>query len=147
MNRGLTIGLIMAVVFGICISFPSAGSAGDVLIITNKSVPASSISKVDIKKIFTGKKTRWENDQKINFIIQQGGSTHEQFLRTYVQRTPAQYSRYWKKQVFTGKGRRPTTVSTDEAVIEYVAGTEGAIGYISTESATSKVNIISIKAN
>lgn len=145
MNRRLTIGLIMAVIIGMYFTYPSA-SVGDVLIIANKNLPGTSISKEDIKDIFIGKKTNWENE-KITFVTLEEGETHKQFLQNYVKRTPAQYSRFWKKQIFTGKGRKPRSFKTEEGLIDYVAGTDGAIGYISTESVTGKVKVMSINAN
>lgn len=145
MNRSLTIRLFIAVVIGMLFTFPSAGSAGDVLIITNKNMPETSISREDVKDIFIGKKTNWANDEAITFVILEDGQTHQLFLQNYVKRTPAQYSRFWKKQIFTGKGRKPKSFKTEEALIDYVADTDGAIGYISTESASSKVKVMSIK--
>lgn len=144
MNRSLTIGWIIAAVVGMCFVFPSAGSTGDVLIIANKDVPENSVSMNEIKNIFTGKKTRWSNNEKINFVLTGSDETHRQFLQTYIRRTPQQFSRYWKKQVFTGKGRKPRGFNAEEDVIEYVAGTPGAIGYISTDSISNKVKVLGI---
>jgi ABC-type phosphate transport system substrate-binding protein len=147
MNRRLTIWLIAAVFVGLCASLPSVGAAGDVLVIANKDVPLSSLSQNDVKAIFLGKKTRWENEQKINFVLSEVDTTHQDFIQTFIRRTPSQYSRYWKKLVFTGKGRKPKSIKTDQGVVSYVASTSGAIGYISTEAVSSDVKVLSITAN
>ncbi|MFZ5568838.1 MAG: substrate-binding domain-containing protein [Thermodesulfobacteriota bacterium] len=137
----------MAVIIGIYFTYPSA-SVGEVLIIANSNLPGDSISREDIKDIFIGNKTTWQNEQ-ITFVIQDEGETHKEFLQNYVKRTPAQYSRFWKKQIFTGKGRKPRTFKNEEGLIEYVAGTDGAIGYISTDSVgkTGNVKVMKINGN
>ena len=147
MKRVLTIWLTLAIAVGMCFTFPSAGSAGDVFIIAHKSVPVSSITKGEIKKIFIGKMTRWPDDKKINFVTMDPGETHNKFLQNYIKRTPAQYNRYWKKQVFTGKGRKPKSFKTDKGVARYVASTEGAIGYVSDKNVANEVKVLSISAN
>jgi ABC-type phosphate transport system substrate-binding protein len=144
MNRNLTAGLIIAAIAGLLFSFPSSGSAGDVLIISNKSVSAESLTSDDVKKIFVGKKTRWDDNKKINFVILENDGIHKDFLREYVKRTPAQYRRFWKKQVFTGKGRRPISFKVEKDMIEYVANTSGAIGYVSTTASTDDVKVLSV---
>ncbi|MBW1893436.1 MAG: substrate-binding domain-containing protein [Deltaproteobacteria bacterium] len=144
MNRNLTVGLVIAAIAGLLFSFPSSGSAGDVLIISNKSVSADSLTNDDVKKIFIGKKTRWDDNKKISFVLMDSNGVHKDFLREYVKRTPAQYRRFWKKQVFTGKGRRPISFKVEKDMIEYVANTSGAIGYISASAATDGVKVLSI---
>lgn len=144
MNRNLTAGLIIAAIAGLLFSFPSSGSAGDVLIISNKSVSADSLTSDDVKKIFVGKKTRWDDNKKINFVILENDGIYRDFLREYVKRTPEQYRRFWKKQVFTGKGRRPVSFKVEKDMIEYVANTSGAIGYVSTTAPTDGVKVLSI---
>jgi len=39
---------------------------------------------------------------------------------------------YWQQQVFSGRGHPPPVLPSDAAVIEYVARTPGAIGYVSS---------------
>jgi ABC-type phosphate transport system substrate-binding protein len=113
--------------------FPNEQTAG-IVIIGNNNIPESSLSKTDIQNIFLGKKTKLDG-AKITFVILKEGDVHESFLKEYLSRTPAQYKKYWKKIVFTGKGKAPKTFKTEEALVEYVKNTEGAIGYIGSETA------------
>ena len=114
---------------------PDEQTAG-IVIIGNKNISESSLSKTDIQNIFLGKKTKL-GGTKITFVILKSGNVHESFLKEYLSRTPAQYNKYWKKMVFTGKGKAPKVFKTEEDLVEHVQNTEGAIGYIGTESAQS----------
>ncbi|MCD4820192.1 MAG: hypothetical protein K8S23_16035 [Candidatus Cloacimonetes bacterium] len=100
-----------------------------VTIIANISVQENSISAKNLKKIYLGKKTTWEDKSKIFFVICEDTELHKSFLKI-IKKTPSQFSNHWKKQIFTGKGKAPLKFETKEALIEYIATTDGAIGYI-----------------
>ncbi len=124
------IGMLFVLLVGVFVhpAFADEQKA-EAVIIGNKNIPKSSLSKTDIQNIFLGKKTKLDNT-KITFVILKSGDVHKSFLKEYLSRTPAQYKKYWKKIVFTGKGKAPKTCKTEEDLIEYVKNTKKAIGYI-----------------
>ncbi len=117
----------------------------DVQIIANQGSSDDSLSKKDIKKIFLGKKTKWDNGKKIVLATMTKGDTHAAFLKKYTGKTEAQFKNFWKKQVFTGKGQMPKKFADTEKVIEFVAKTPGAIGYIDAGSDVGSIKKIDIK--
>jgi len=146
MNCNKITGLVTAFIVGIFLIFPSTGGADDVVIITNKSVATDTLKEEEVKNIFIGKMTSWDGNQKINFVtLPKSDETHREFLKRFVKRTPAQYSRHWKKQIFTGKGKKPKSFQTEKGLLEYVAKTSGAIGYISTAQITDQIKVLKIK--
>ena len=133
---------VRMVVFIILLSIiPSVCLAGDVVVIANKSVSESSLSKDDISNIYLGKKSTWSNGKRIWFAVVKG-ETHDAFLKDYVGKTESQFNTFWKKQVFTGKGKPPKQFDSDRAIVEFVAQTTGAIGYVSAGADVSKVKTI-----
>ena len=118
--------------------------AADVVIVCNKNVPEDSLSKGEVKNIFLGKKTRWRNDEKIIFVISEASEAHKTFLKEYIGKNAFQYANYWKKQVFTGKGKPPKSFGTEESLLDYVSDTEGAIGYLPSEAPGNTVKTIPI---
>jgi ABC-type phosphate transport system substrate-binding protein len=110
------------------------GQDVDVVIIGNQTVPEKPLSTTDVQNIFLGKKTKL-NSTKITFVILKAGEVHERFLKEYLSRTPSQYTKYWKKMVFTGKGKAPKAFATEADLVEYVEKTEGAIGYVGLSTA------------
>ncbi len=121
-----------------------AADENNILIITHKDVPASLLSEEDIKQIFLGKKTKWRNNQKIRFATLSKKDEHKRFLKKYVGKTSIQYSHYFKQLIFTGKGKAPRSFSSSDHLVDYVANTQGAIGYISSkfEGQLENVNVI-----
>jgi ABC-type phosphate transport system substrate-binding protein len=117
----------------------------DVLIITNKDVKDTAITKEDLKEIFLGKKVQWTDNTKIRFVTSKEPDSHKTFLRTYINKSAKQYSNYWRKMVFTGKGKIPKSFTTSAEMIEYVSGTSGAIGYIGSSTTPANVNTINVQ--
>ncbi len=117
----------------------------DVLFITNKNVGEKNISSKDIKQIFLGKKKKWPDNTKIHFVISNEENLHGAFVKTFIKRSPKQFKAYWKNMVFSGKGKPPKSFKTTEELIEYVANTEGAIGYIDSGTTVVNVNTVSVE--
>lgn len=124
---------------------PSVATAGEMVVIGNPSVSTSELRKQDIKYIFLGVKTKWDDGSDIVFVIQKDYNAHADFLKTYIHKTTFQFANYWKKQIFTGKGFFPQTLLDDQEIIKFVSSTNGAIGYVSSSVNLSKVKTIRIK--
>lgn len=112
--------------WALCLAFP------DILIITNPDTQISSLKSKEIKDIFTGKKTRWNGDGKIIIATLKDSAVHEEFLREFVKKTPSQFKNFWRRKVFTGESKMPKTFADETSLIEFVASTKGAVGYISS---------------
>jgi len=123
---------------------PAFSMAENVLVIANRSVAVSGLDRDDIRKIFLGQKTTWDDGTKIIFVVQDRTKAGDAFLKTYLQKTAAQYDKYWKKQVFSGKGRAPYSFSSNQELVEFVSRTPGAIGYVSAATNTGDTKIITV---
>ncbi len=124
--------------------FVSVSLAADVTIIANNSVGDASLSKDRIKDIYTGKQSKWSDGSKIHMSAQKKNDTHKVFTKGFVGKSPSQFRMFWKKQVFTGKGKAPKAFKSDADIMKYVAETEGAIGYVSSGVAVNGVKTITI---
>jgi len=124
--------------------FYGTASAGSVLI-ANNSVTETSLSKEDINLIFLGKKTKWGNGQKINVAVLKQGDAHDSFLNTYINKTPAKYSSFWKIAIVSGTGFPPKFFQNEADLVEYVTEKEGAIGYISPETNHENTRVLEVK--
>ncbi|HLP48391.1 MAG TPA: hypothetical protein VK469_20795 [Candidatus Kapabacteria bacterium] len=100
-------------------------------IITNPGAQVLELKKKDIRDIYTGVKKMWDSGGKVIIAIMEGSKLHKQFLEEYVNKTPIQFRNYWREKVFTGEGENPKTFKTEQDLIDFVANTRGAIGYIS----------------
>lgn len=124
---------------------PVVSMAEGILIIANQSSTALSLDRNDIKQIFLGQKTTWDDGTKIIFVVQDRTKAGDAFLSTYLQTNASQYDNYWKKQVFTGQGKAPYSFSSNYELVEFVSRTPGAIGYVSDTTDTGDAKVITVR--
>ena len=117
----------------------SAASAQDVVLVANKGVQISQISNADLRAIFLGTRTRFADGSRAVPVILKGGPAHEVFLKNHVGEGPEEFRSQWRKVVFTGQGAMPKAFDSESALIEYVAATPGAVGYVSQISLQNRV--------
>jgi hypothetical protein len=122
----------------------SAASAQDVLLVANKDVQISEIRAADVRAIFTGEKTRFADGSHVVPVTLKGGPVHEVFLKNHVGESPDEFRARWRKAVFTGQGAMPKAFDSEAALIEYVAATPGALGYVSHVSPRDDIKCLGV---
>lgn len=133
---------------GLLLCYPpcnTKAAAEKVVIIVNPAVSDLTLTLDALKDIYLNKKTKWSDGNKIVFVTLKDSDTHREFLKTYIMRTSSQFRNFWKQQVFTGKGKMPTVFNSEEELLDFVSGTDGAIGYISGSVSTDRVKTIAVQ--
>ena len=114
-----------------------------VAVIGNSGLSIDSIDATQAADIFLGKMAKWPDGTPLTVIEhKEGDPVKEEFYDKVVGKTPSQLKAYWAKLVFTGEGVPPKEYSGDQAVIQRVSGTPGAIGYVSDKSVDKSVKVL-----
>ena len=124
---------------------PSLLFAGDVVLIANKNVPDNSLAKEAVKAIFLGEKTKWSDNSRVTFVVLKTPELMDTFMRQFVGKSSFQFDNYWKYQTFTGKGSPPRAFDNAADLIDFVAGTDGAVGYVSKDAPINNVKEIAVE--
>ena len=120
-------------------------SAQSYKIIVNNANSTTSISKKDASNFFMKKTSKWADGTKLAPVDQKAGSSvRNEFTRSVHAKNVSAVKSYWQQAIFSGKGTPPAELVTDAAVIEFVKGNSGAIGYVSSGANTDGVKVISI---
>lgn len=118
-------------------------------IIVHAENPHKILDEKNLKKLFLKKTKSWPKFKKkvLPVDLPEKASVREIFSKIVLGKNVTSVITYWQKQVFGARGDMPKTVSSDQKVIEYVAKSLGAIGYISSSSKVSdtKVKVIEVK--
>jgi ABC-type phosphate transport system substrate-binding protein len=117
---------------------------GQVIVIANPSVKASTASKSDLKDVFTGASTSLGGASVVPVLLK-AGPVNDEFLQAYIGKNDAAYRAGWRSLVFSGQASMPKTVDGDAAAVEFVAHNAGAIGYIGKASPHDGVKVLEVK--
>ena len=120
-------------------------AAAEIKVIANSSVKADAISADELKGVFLATKTSLSDGSHVEPVLQKGGATHDAFLKEYVGKTDASLGTYYRSLVFTGKASMPKTLGSDAEVVDFVAKTKGAIGYVSAGASAGGVKTLEVK--
>ncbi len=116
----------------------------DQIVIVNNNVSVGSLDGNTLKKIYLGKKTKWDNGDKIVPVTLKEGPVHDNFLNNIIKKNNSQFLTYWKKMIFTGKGVPPRSVPSDTDVVNFVSSTPGGIGYIDSQTPHDAVKVVTV---
>ena len=109
---------------------------------TGNITPASI---TEVRDIFTSRKQYWSGGSKITvFVLDSDTPAHQAFCRQVLNMFPYQLDRLWNQIIYSGQGERPKTVESESALINAVASTPGAIGYIYDEATSVNVHEVVI---
>jgi ABC-type phosphate transport system substrate-binding protein len=111
--------------------------AQDVFIVTCKDTTVSQITASQLRDIFTGTRSRFDDGTRAIPVLLKGGPAHEVFLNKHVGDSPEEFRSRWRKAVFTGQGSMLKEFASEAALLDYIAVTPGAIGYVSRASQDS----------
>lgn len=125
--------------------FAVVGRAQEPVFVAHPAVVESALSPEQVKNILLGTKTRWDSGPVIKLVILTRGEVNDAVIRDYTQRSADQFDKFWKKQVFSGKGAMPATGGTDAEILAFVAANPGAFGYIDKSSVTPAVKVIAVE--
>lgn len=99
---------------------------------------AADMSLADAKKVFLGK----GDASAVVYELDEGNATRSAFHSAVTGKSDAQLKAFWSKQVFTGKGNPPATVSSAAAMKSAVSSNPSAVGYIDEADVDGTVKVI-----
>lgn len=123
----------------------TAAAAADAIFIAHPDAPSTQLPREDVKNILLGNRTKWEAGQVIKLAVLTEGAAHESVMQGILGRTPDQFDKFWKKQVFTGKGVMPVQFKTDAEIVGYVAANPGAFGYVTAGATLQGVKEVTLQ--
>jgi ABC-type phosphate transport system substrate-binding protein len=114
----------------------------DVAVVVN-TANGSAISDKDISRLFLGKLKKFSSGDSATPVNSKAGTAARvEFEKKVLKKSSRQIKAYWSKRVFSGKGKPPTEEADDAAVLAFVAGNAGAIGYVDAASVSDTVKVV-----
>jgi ABC-type phosphate transport system substrate-binding protein len=110
----------------------SAAAAGDVAIIVHRDNPQAVVTMAELSRLFRLDQQRWASGDKVDVVLQVGGSDKAALILDRVYRMKAEDLKpFWLGKIYRGELTAPPRVlASDAGVKQFVAGNPRAMGYI-----------------
>ncbi|MET0067947.1 MAG: substrate-binding domain-containing protein [Candidatus Thiodiazotropha sp.] len=132
--------------FVVGLLFLAFDAAHAVDLVANRDIDFESISKNTLRSIFSMRMTQWPDGTPIRvFVMGDKSALHMDFAKQMLGVFPHQLRRAWNRQIYSGMGQAPIKVETEQEMLEQIATTPGAIGYLSEENIDEQVRILPVQ--
>lgn|SRR5690554_5611137 len=113
----------------------SAIAHAEIVVVGNPRIDASSLDSRIVSDFYLGRAVQLSTGQRVEVVdLPAGHPAREEFYGRVLGRDPSQIRAYWAKRIFTGKGTPPEVRPDEAAVLRWVAGAPGRIGYVRAEA-------------
>lgn len=125
----------------LCLALAMPVSAANVVIVNANNASATDMDTV--KRIYLGKLKAFPDGSKaLPLTYDQGDGTRETFNTTVLGKSESQYSAFWSKLVFTGRGTPPETVTSQAEMVKLVGTNPNTIGFVDESQVNDTVKVV-----
>ncbi|MCE8021009.1 hypothetical protein HOP51_12945 [Halomonas sp. MCCC 1A11036] len=116
-----------------------------VVLIAHPTVANTSLTRDTTRAIFAMRQRSWPDGQAVRvFVLPNDHPVHARFAKERLSVYPHQLQLAWDRMVFSGTGQAPSQVNTQSEMLERVATTPGALGYLEREYLDERVQVITM---
>jgi len=119
-------------------------SFSQVAVIAHKSVPVDTIKKSELLDFYTADIKKWINGDKVIVNdLKPKGEVKEIFYK-FLGKTPSRMKSVWLKNMLSGEGDPPEALKSEEEMLQKIAATPGAIGFLSHTKVDNSVKTLMV---
>ena len=122
-----------------------ARSQAQMVIIANADLKIESISRPEVRDIFTGASATMRSGTRVKPILLKRGAAHDEFLAAYIGEKDSEFRSDWMSLLFAGKMFMPPSLDSEADVVEYVAKHSSAIGYVHKATPHKGVVVLAVQ--
>ena len=138
-----TLRAVACLALSLCMGAAMSLVRAEIVVIGNPRLDVASLNEQMISDLYLGRAVQLSTGQRVEVVdLPAGHPAREEFYSQVLGRDPAQIRAYWAKRIFTGKGTPPATRPDEAAVVRWVAGAPGRIGYVRSHAVTNSVKVL-----
>jgi ABC-type phosphate transport system substrate-binding protein len=119
-----------------------ANTFAQVAVIANKSVSENAITTGKVGEIYTLKAKTWSDGKAIVPVTLKSDNAETQKFFGAFGKSFLEIKKLWMKLQLTGEGQPPEGFGSEEDIINKVASTAGAIGFVGADKVNNKVKVL-----
>lgn len=126
----------------LAILVPAArATAMDIAVVVHPGAPMAQVTVDQLHDIYLGEMTYWNGARLVPVTFQNQTPLQTAFLEKVVHLSGNAYKTYWIKRIFREGGIPPLRVSSVDEMMELVAQTPGAIGFVPADYAAGTASV------
>lgn len=139
---------LSSLVLTILLLASTAASAQEVAlaVVAHPDVATQRLTRDTTRAIFAMRQRTWPDGQAVRvFVLDNNHPVHARFAKEQLAVYPHQLQLAWDRMVFSGTGQAPNRVQDQQEMLERIATTPGALGYLEREYLDDRVQVISME--
>ena len=138
--------LLLCLFFGMLCDTYVAKAGETIVIITYPEIETQTLSKNTLRSVFSMRLKTWPDKMPIKvFVLPDDHPIHGEFTKGKLNVFSYQLRSTWDRLVFSGTGQAPIKVNTYEEMLDGVAKTPGAIGYLKKSQINNSVRVLDVE--
>lgn len=115
-------------------------------LVAHRDVMIETLTRNEARLYLTMRLKHWPDGTRVKvFVLPDDAALHRRFVNGVLGLYPYQLRRVWDRQLFSGTGRAPVTVSSIEELLRRVETTPGALGYAETDASSPNLRTIEVR--
>jgi ABC-type phosphate transport system substrate-binding protein len=132
---------IMAAVL-VMLALASGVTQAQIAIIAHPSVDEASLTRTSVTDMYSLTTTMWSDRSSVIVVDLRSDLPVKKRFYNEIGKNAADLRKVWMRAVLSGEAKAPLVVESEDEVLEKVASTRGAIGYVSAAKATGNVKVL-----
>jgi len=109
---------------------PLLPATAQVAVIANKEVPADTIDKIQVLDFYTRDIKKWDSKTPVVvFDLKPDNDVKDTFYK-FLGKSTSRMKSIWLKKLLSGEGDPPEELKSQDEMVQKVATTPGAIGFV-----------------
>jgi len=117
-------------------------SFSQVAVIAHKSVPVDTIKKSELLDFYTADVKKWINGEKVIVNDLKPKGEVKKIFYKFLGKTPSRMKSIWLRNMLSGEGDPPEALKSEEEMLQKIAATPGAIGFLSHTKVDNNVKTL-----
>ena len=132
--------LILATVFLLLAG--NFNSYGQVAVIANKTVPMDELNRTQLIDFYTYDIKKWSDGRPVIVTDLKPKNETKTVFYEYLGKSTSRMKSIWLKMMLSGEGDPPQSIASEEEMVQKVAATPGALGFVNAAKANDSVKTL-----
>jgi len=121
---------------------PAQPLTDHIVIIVHPETGISQLQTEDLVRLYLMEQTHWADGTAVQLFDLRGSTAAKKVFYDALGRQPRDLKRSWMRLILAGEATSPTTVRDVAAMVDGVAETPGAIGYVPADAVDDRVTVV-----